>query len=101
VFSIIRLMEMSAAPVPSGPVFKAVAILMFGNTAAMLVSAWLVGKQDVWGYVFALAILAVNIFFTFTDQVGFFDWATLAVDLVIVAILVVKRRVFLPVSSTG
>ena len=99
VFSIIRLIEIASDPAPVGAFFQAVALMMFGNAAAMLLAAWLVGKQDVWGYLFALAILVVNIFFTFSDQVGFFDWATFGVDLVIVGILAVKRRVFLPASS--
>jgi hypothetical protein len=101
VFSIIRLVEIAAGPAPVGAIFQAVAVLMFGNAVAMLLAAWLVGKQDVWGYLFALAILVVNIFFTFTDQVGFFDWATFGVDLVILGILTVKRKVFLPASSAG
>ena len=96
IFSIIRLQEISAEPLLDNPIYKALAILMLGNTVAMLVSAWLVGKKDTWGYAFALAILTVNIFFTFTDQTGFYDWATFGVDLVILLILVLKRKVFLP-----
>ncbi len=99
VFSIIRLIEIAAGPAQVGAIFQAVALMMFGNAVAMLLAAWLVGKQDVWGYLFALAILVVNIFFTFTDQVGFFDWATFGVDLVILVLLAVKRRVFLPSAS--
>ena len=101
VFSIIRLIEIASDPGPVGAFFQAVALMMFGNAVAMLLAAWLVGKRDVWGYLFAVAILVVNIFFTFTDQVGFFDWATFGVDLVILVILAVKRRVFLPAALPG
>ena len=99
VFSIIRLIEIAAGPAQVSAIFQAVALMMFGNAVAMLLAAWLVGKQDVWGYLFALAILVVNIFFTFTDQVGFYDWASFGVDLVILVLMTVKRRVFLPASS--
>ena len=99
IFSIIRLQEISVKPLMDDPIYKALAILMLGNMVAMLVSAWLVGKKDTWGYAFALAILTVNVFFTFTDQTGFYDWATFGVDLVILLILVLKRKVFLPTQA--
>ena len=51
---------------PQGIVYTIVSIMLIGNAAALLLSAWLVVKRDVWGYLFALAILAANIFFTFT-----------------------------------
>jgi hypothetical protein len=73
-----------------------VAILMFGNAAAMLISAWLIGRNKKAFYIIAVAVLLVNIVLTFTDQVGLSDLITLIVDMILLAILVVKRHPFLP-----
>lgn len=72
-----------------------VAVLMFGNAGAMALSGALLGKRKLPFYLFALAVLAVNIVLTFTDQVGALDWITFAIDVVLVGILVVGRRQFL------
>ena len=72
-----------------------VAILMFGNAGAMALSGALLGKRKRLFYLFALAVLAVNIVLTFADQVGALDWITFAIDLVLVGILVVGRGQFL------
>ena len=71
-----------------------VAVLMFGNAGAMALSGALLGKRRLLFYLFALAVLAVNIVLTFTDQVGALDWITFAVDLVLVGILIMGRRQF-------
>ena len=71
-----------------------VAILMFGNAGAMALSGALLGKRRLLFYLFALAVLAVNVVLTFTDQVGALDWITLAIDLVLVGILIVGRKQF-------
>lgn len=65
-----------------------VVILMFGNALAMLISGIGITTQHKLFYFFALAILAVNIILTFTDQFGMFDFITLVVDLVILALLI-------------
>jgi len=100
-FGINSLVRLAENPSTQDAMFQAIALMMFGNAAAMLVSAWLIGKRDVWGFWFALAILLVNVLFTFTDQVGFYDWATLAIDIVILVILLVKRKTFLASAQQG
>jgi hypothetical protein len=72
-----------------------VAILMFGNAGAMALSGALLGKRRLLFYLFALAVLAVNVVLTFTDQVGALDWITLAIDLVLLGVLIVGRKQFI------
>ena len=71
-----------------------VTVLMFGNAGAMALSGALLGRRRLPFYLFALAVLAVNILLTFTDQVGALDWITFAIDLVLVGILIVGRGQF-------
>ena len=68
--------------------------LMAANAAVLAVAGWLLGlgRRGVW--VFALAVLAVNIALTVTDQVGFYDWVTLTLDVVIVGLLIGARGWF-------
>jgi lysylphosphatidylglycerol synthetase-like protein (DUF2156 family) len=67
---------------------------MFGNAGAMALSGMLLARRKLLFYLLALAVLAVNIVLTFTDQVGLLDWITFAIDLVLVAILIVGRKHF-------
>jgi hypothetical protein len=69
-----------------------IAIFMFGNAAAMLLSGVLIARPTRLGYYFALAVLAVNILLTFTDEFGAFDLITLLIDLILIALLVVLGR---------
>jgi hypothetical protein len=78
-----------------------VVILMFGNAAAMALSGALLPKRLLLFYLFALAVLAVNIVLTFTDQVGALDWITLAIDLALVGILIVARKQFHGLAEGG
>ena len=71
-----------------------VAILMFGNAGALALSGALLARRRLIFYLFALAVLAVNIVLTFTDQVGALDWITFAVDLLLAGILIVARKQF-------
>jgi hypothetical protein len=68
-----------------------VALLMFGNAAAMLLSGILIARPARWGYYFALAVLLVNILLTFTDQVGALDWITFFIDLLLLVLLIAAR----------
>ena len=77
-----------------GMVMGAIAMLMFGNAAAMFVAGWGLGREQRLFYILALGVIAVNILLTFTDQVGLLDWITLGIDLVLLALLVYFRRVF-------
>ena len=70
------------------------AILMVGNAMAMIVAGWGVGRylRPVW--LFGVMILLVNIVLTFTDQVGWADWATFAVDAILLAVMAAVGRQF-------
>ena len=78
-----------------------VAVLMFGNAGAMALSGALLGKRRLLFYLFALAVLAVNVALTFTDQVGAFDLITLIIELVLLGILIVARKQFLEGGGGG
>lgn len=69
-----------------------IAIFMFGNAAAMLLSGVLIARLTRLGYYFALAVLAVNILLTFTDEFGTLDLITLLIDLILLALLLVLSR---------
>jgi hypothetical protein len=68
-----------------------VGVLVFGNAGAMLLAGIGIGWPRRLFYLFALAVLAVNIILTFTDQVGILDVLTLLVDLALVGLLIVSR----------
>ena len=72
-----------------------VGVLMLGNVTAMALSGFLIGKKNKWFFFFALFVLAINILLTFTDQFGFFDLATLVLDLVLFVILISIRKQYL------
>jgi hypothetical protein len=91
-FGAISMARMSVDGTTQSPLLGAIATMLFGNSIVMGLSAWLIGKREIWGYIFALAIVIVNIFLTFTDQVGFFDIATVVLDVVLLGILLVKRK---------
>ncbi len=90
-FGVTSLLELTRRYPEQKLIYTLVGILMFANVAALLLSAWLVGKPWKWGYYLALAVLLANVLLTFTDQVGFFDWVTLLLDLAILGLLVVHR----------
>ena len=76
-----------------------IAALMFANSAAMLLSGWGIVRRNFSLYVFALAVLAVNILLTFSDQFGAIDLLTLLVDVVLFGLLLVNRRYYRPARS--
>lgn len=82
---------------PGGAVtFWVIAILMLGNMAAFLWCSWAVQKQASWYRFTVIAVLAVNILLTFTDQFGLLDFLTLLLDLVLLALVLLlhQRRGF-------
>ncbi len=62
--------------------------------AGMVAAGLGLGRRRVW-YYFALAVLAVNIVLTVTDQFGAFDLATLLLDLILLGLLVITRAQYL------
>ncbi len=71
-----------------------IALLMFGNAAAMFLAGWGLGRDSRWFYILALMVIIVNIALTFTDQVGLLDWITLGIDLILLVLLVSFRKAF-------
>lgn len=70
-----------------------IAVLMFGNAAALALCGWGVGTGRRRYLYLALAVLGINILLTFTDQVGALDLATLAIDVILLGLLIgVWRR---------
>lgn len=69
-----------------------IGILMLGNVGAMLLSGFLLGRQNNWFFYFAIFVLVINIILTVTDQFGFFDFITLVIDLVLLGILISIRK---------
>jgi hypothetical protein len=69
--------------------------MMLGNVAAMCLSGILLGWRNQWFYFFAVFVLVINIVLTVTDQFGFFDLATLILDLVIFWLLISIRKNYL------
>lgn len=72
-----------------------IAILMFLSAAAMLVAGVGIGKLSIRWYLFAIAVLVVNLILTITDQVGEIDMITLGIDLLILGLLFNSRTQFL------
>ena len=100
VFGIVSVVRL-AGNEGQGVTALVVAILMFGNAGAMALSGALLGKRRLLFYLFALAVLAVNVVLTFTDQVGALDWITFAIDLVLLGILLLARKQFLRANKGG
>lgn len=70
----------------------ALTVLMFANAVAMVLSALGLARRSRWFYLFAVAVVVVNLLLTWTDQVGWPDVVTGVLDLVLLGLLVVVRR---------
>ena len=69
-----------------------IAMMMFGNAGAMVISGIGLGTRRRGFYVLALAVLLINILLTFTDEFGLFDFLTLVLDLAILALLIATGK---------
>ena len=69
-----------------------IAMLMFGNAGAMLWAGVGIGKQQKRFFYLAVAVLAINIILTVTDQFGLLDLITLIFDLVLLGLLIATRK---------
>ncbi|MFZ2486536.1 MAG: hypothetical protein WAZ19_00310 [Anaerolineae bacterium] len=67
--------------------YTVVAVLLAGNAAAMLLAGWVLRWRSRLSFIFAAALLLVNLLLTFTDQVGLWDWLTAALDALMLALL--------------
>jgi lysylphosphatidylglycerol synthetase-like protein (DUF2156 family) len=75
-----------------------IGVMIFGNAGAMLICGLGLGKEKKGFYILALMVLVVNIILTFTDEVGFLDYATFGIDLVLLIILILDRKRYLSVK---
>jgi hypothetical protein len=94
ILGVASLLRIANNPSASRMVLLIVAVLMFGNVTAMLLAALGLSTRRKLLYLFALAVLGVNILLTFTDQFGFLDFATLLLDLLIVGMLIAAHKQF-------
>ena len=67
-------------------------IAVMGNSAALLLSAVLLGKGRKLFYYFACGVLIINIIGTMMDQLGIYDYAFLLFELILLAILLMIRK---------
>jgi lysylphosphatidylglycerol synthetase-like protein (DUF2156 family) len=91
-FGVTSLVQMGNNPNIPVITLGVIAVLMFFNAAFMLLAGWGLGRRQKRYWYFALALLAVNIVLTFTDQFGFFDLVTLLIDAALFVLLVMIRK---------
>ena len=72
-----------------------VAILMFVNALFLSWVGWGIGRGNRLYFYFGLLLLAVNVFFTFTDQFGAFDLLILIINIVLMILLVAGHSKFM------
>lgn len=65
--------------------------LMLLNAALYLWVGWGIRQRKKRFYFLGIVVLALNMVLTFTDQMGFYDWATLLIDLVALVLLILTR----------
>lgn len=92
--SILRIDETSAEV--SAALLWVIAVLMLINAALMFWLGWGLGRGNRLYFYFALILLAGNIFLTFTDEFGAFDFAVLVLYVILLVILIVGHSRFLP-----
>ena len=100
-FSILWLVDTAGRTPVQATMAWIIGILMLGNVGAMLLSGIGLGTRRRLFFLFALAVMVVNLVLTLTDQVGLFDWLTLGIDLVLLALLVATRRLYSTPSPVG
>jgi len=93
-FAIYTLLGMDSADPNQATTMWAIGVLMLVNTGAMVWVAAGLGKQQRRFYYPALALMAVNIVLTVTDQMGVFDWAMLGLDVSILVLLLATRKLY-------
>ncbi len=91
-FGIWSMVRIRNGGVGSPATLWVIAILMLGNVAAFLWCSWAIQKQPGWYRFTIIAILAVNIILTFTDQFGIFDFLTLLLDVILLGIMLILHQ---------
>lgn len=93
-FGLISLVRMATGESAATSTLLVVAVLMFGNVAALLIAGIVVRKPQKRWFWLVTAVLLINIILTFTDQVGIFDLLTLLLDLLILSLIIANRAWF-------
>ena len=93
-FGFISLVRMAMDESAATSTLLVVAVLMFGNVAALLIAGVVVRKPQKRWFWLVTAVLLINIILTFTDQVGIFDLLTLLLDLLILSLIIANRAWF-------
>lgn len=91
IISLGKLQQDQAVPVV---VLFLMAVMMLINAAVFMVSGYGLGKRNRWLYYLGLAVVSVNLVLTVTDQVGFYDWIVLVINVVLLVLLVAARKEF-------
>lgn len=91
-FGIWSMVRIGNGGVGSPATLWVVAILMLGNVVAFLWCSWAIQKQPSWYRFAIMAILAVNIILTFTDQFGIFDLLTLLLDIFLLGVMLILHQ---------
>jgi len=71
-----------------------IALMMVGNGAVLIALGLGLVKYPKLLFRLGLLVVVVNILLTFTDQFGFFDIATLVIDLALFNMLMLNRRYY-------
>lgn len=77
------------------------AVLMMVDSVLLGSAGWLIGRRSILIHLLAVLLAAGNAVLTVTDQFGWVDAFVLSGFLVLLLILVVARRQFLPLSQKG
>lgn len=96
ILGLVSVLRLSNAGNPPSGTLLVVAVLMFGNVGAMVLSGLGLTRRTIWTYLFAVAVLLVNIVLTVTDQFGLLDLLTLALDLFLLVVLFLIRKAYVP-----
>ena len=95
VFGVISLVRVTDSYPGQAVIAAVIAAMMFGNALCMFIGGLWLGKPGKASFFFALAVLAINIVLTFTDQFGWLDFGTFVVDATIFGLLLAARRYFI------
>jgi len=71
------------------------AILFFINAGIFFCLFWLINRKKNWAYYFAVFFLSVNILFIIFDQVGLIDISVLVLDVLLLGLLIINRKIIL------
>jgi hypothetical protein len=90
-FGLFGLYQFAASGEAQGTSTAIIALIMFANASLMIGLGFAIGKGKKRLYYLAIAVLLINIILTVTDEFGIFDFATLLIDVVLLALLIATR----------